>query len=259
MLLIISSHVQAFPFDPNPDWSRFYSSGAEIQQYILRTASKWNLDRDVKLDHWVREARWLEERGQWRVTVEHAGHRRDEYADVLLSGQGVLVHYKWPTIEGLHDFRGHITHSANWDHKFDYSNTRVAVIGNGSSGIQIVPQLQKKCKEVTNFLRGPTWVYYRVPPSKHLGRETDDPNPAYTEDEKKLWREQPAKLRQMRSEMVGRTNKAFRMVWLRPLPDGHADRGDSSLKTVTVTEKLLPLQRNKWRRSLTTIQSSAIF
>ena len=83
--------LQAFPFDPNPDWSRFYSSGAEIQQYILRIARKWNLDRDVKLDHWVKEARWMGDRGQWRVTVEHGGQKWDEYADVLLSGQGVLV------------------------------------------------------------------------------------------------------------------------------------------------------------------------
>ncbi|KAK3113607.1 hypothetical protein LTR53_008935 [Teratosphaeriaceae sp. CCFEE 6253] len=202
----------AFPFDPNPDWSRFYSSGPEIQEYILRTAKKWNLDRDVRLDHWVREARWLDDRGQWQVTVESQGRRFVEYADVLLSGQGVLVHHKWPEISGLHDFKGHITHSADWDHDYDYSNKRIAVIGNGSSGIQIVPQLQQlPGTTVTNFLRGATWVYYRVPPSKHLGRETDDPNPAYTAEEKQLWREDPTELRNMRHDMIARTNKAFRM------------------------------------------------
>ena len=71
-------------------------------------------------------------------------------------------HHKWPDIAGLHDFKGHLTHSANWQHDFDYSNKRIAVIGNGSSGIQIIPQLQKlPGTEVTNFMRGPTWVYYR--------------------------------------------------------------------------------------------------
>ena len=73
----------------------------------------------------------MDKRGQWRITVEHGGQRREEYADVLLSGQGVLVHHKWPSISGLHDFKGHITHSANWTHDYDYSNKRVAVIGNG--------------------------------------------------------------------------------------------------------------------------------
>ena len=86
-----NNELKAFPFDPNPDWSRFYSSGAEIEAYIVRTAKKWNLDRDVKLNHEVKEARWLEDRGQWRLTVEHAGTESHVYADVLLSGQGVLV------------------------------------------------------------------------------------------------------------------------------------------------------------------------
>ncbi|KAK3055301.1 hypothetical protein LTR09_003854 [Extremus antarcticus] len=208
----VPSHIYAFPFDPNPDWSRFYASGAEIQEYILRTTRKWNLDRDVKLNHWIREARWLNDRGQWKLSLENDGRRWDEYADILLSGQGVLVHHKWPEIPGLHDFEGHLTHSADWNHNYDYSNKRIAVIGNGSSGIQIVPQMQKlPGTEVTNFMRGPTWVYYRVPPSKHLGRETDDPNPEYTEEEKKRWREDPEELKRYRKAMINRTNKAFKM------------------------------------------------
>jgi len=56
-----------------------------------RITRKWNLDRDVKLNHEVKEARWMDDRGQWRVTVENEGRTWEEYADVLLSGQGVLV------------------------------------------------------------------------------------------------------------------------------------------------------------------------
>ena len=124
-------------------------------------------------------------------------------------------HYKWPEIPGLHAFQGHMTHSANWQHDYDYSGKRIAVIGNGSSGIQIVPQLQKlPGTDVTNFMRGPTWVYYRVPPSKHLGRETDDPNPPYTDEERRRWREDPEELKKYRKAMIHRTNKAFKMVSL---------------------------------------------
>lgn len=125
----------------------------------------------------------------------------------------IISHHKWPQIPGLHDFEGHITHSANWQHDYDYSHKRIAVIGNGSSGIQIVPQMQKlPGTEVTNFMRGPTWVYYRVPPSKHLGREVDDPNPEYTDEERRNWRENPDELRKYRRAMIHRTNKAFKMV-----------------------------------------------
>ena len=80
-------------------------------------------------------------------------------------------------------------------------------------GIQIVPQMAKlPGTQVTNFLRGPTWVYYRVSPSKHLGREIDDPNPAYSEEDKKRFREDPEELRKYRKGIIQRVNKAFRMV-----------------------------------------------
>ena len=61
---------QAFPFDPNPDWSRFYASGADILDYMKKTVKKWNLDRDLQLGTKVVDARWLEDEGQWKVTVE---------------------------------------------------------------------------------------------------------------------------------------------------------------------------------------------
>jgi cation diffusion facilitator CzcD-associated flavoprotein CzcO len=83
--------LQAFPFDPNPDWSRFYSSGGEIQEYILRTTEKWNLGRDVQLNTKVTSAVWQSDQGQWKVTLDKKGDVKDEYADILISGQGILV------------------------------------------------------------------------------------------------------------------------------------------------------------------------
>ena len=40
----------------------------------------------------------------------------------------------------------------------DYADKTVAVIGTGSSAIQIVPQVQKKAKHVTAFMRSVTWI-----------------------------------------------------------------------------------------------------
>jgi hypothetical protein len=83
---------QAFPFDPNPNWSHFYGSGAEIQEYIKKTVRKWNLDRDIQLNTQVTKAEWQEEQGVWKVSVIHDGVARDEYAEVLISAQGVLLY-----------------------------------------------------------------------------------------------------------------------------------------------------------------------
>jgi cation diffusion facilitator CzcD-associated flavoprotein CzcO len=82
---------QAFPFDPNPNWSHFYATGTEIQEYIKATVKKWNLDRDIRLNTQVTRAEWQAEQGLWKVTVVHDGKTRDEYAEVLISAQGVLL------------------------------------------------------------------------------------------------------------------------------------------------------------------------
>lgn len=136
--------------------------------------------------------------------------------------------YQWPNIKGLQAFKGQRVHSAHWDHEFDYSNKRIAVIGNGSSGVQIVPQMAKlPGTTVTNFVRGPSWIYYRVPPSQHLGRSgKSGNNPMYTEEEKKRFREQPETMTEHRRAMIARTNKAFRMVSCALAIDMTCDAGD---------------------------------
>ncbi|GIZ43150.1 hypothetical protein CKM354_000638800 [Cercospora kikuchii] len=207
----VPAHIYAFPFDPNPEWTRFYASGAEILEYFKRTVRKWNLDRDLELCTKVAGAKWHADEGMWCVEVENTKTlaRREEWCHVLISGQGVLVHENWPKIPGFDKFKGHITHSARWDHSFDYSNKRIAVIGNGSSGIQIVPQMAKlPGTTVKNFIRSGAWVYYRAPPSQHMGRSVEDPNPAYTDEEKESFRD-PEKHQTYRKGIVSRTNKSF--------------------------------------------------
>jgi hypothetical protein len=87
----VPAHIYAFPFDPNPEWTRFYASGAEILAYFKRIVEKWNLGRDLQLNTKVIGAKWQEDLGQWKVTVEKDGVQRDEFCHVLISGQGVLV------------------------------------------------------------------------------------------------------------------------------------------------------------------------
>lgn len=67
------------------------SQGPAIQNYIKQTVKDWNLDRDLYLDTRVVGAQWQEATGEWKVTVENQGKQRDEYCEILISGQGVLV------------------------------------------------------------------------------------------------------------------------------------------------------------------------
>lgn len=102
-----------------------------------------------------------------------------DQADVVIQATGALNNWRWPNIPGLHDFGGKLLHSASWDESYDYSvglgppisrekevaglnfcsqNQRIAVIGNGSSGIQIVPALLPKVAHIDHYVRSRTWI-----------------------------------------------------------------------------------------------------
>ena len=177
------------------------------------TAKKWNLNRDVKLNHKVLEAIWQEDTAQWKITVENSRRTFFEYADILVSGQGVLNSWHWPEIEGLHEFKGHKCHSASWEENYDYSGKTIAVIGNGSSGVQIIPQLAKlPMTKVISFQRSPNYVHTHLAPAILLGRDDDSHNPAYTEEEKEHFRNDPKFHRKYRAKLIHQINAAFKMV-----------------------------------------------
>lgn len=51
--------------------------------------------------------------------------------------------WKWPDLPGLHSFKGNLFHSATWDPDYDLAGKNVAVLGTGSSGIQVVSAIQQ--------------------------------------------------------------------------------------------------------------------
>jgi hypothetical protein len=61
----------------------------------------------------------------------------------------------------LEAFEGARFHSARWDHGFDLTGKRVAVIGTGASAVQFVPAIQPSVEAMTVFQRTPAWVVPR--------------------------------------------------------------------------------------------------
>ncbi|KAK5674458.1 hypothetical protein LTS10_012846 [Elasticomyces elasticus] len=156
----IPSHNYTFTWDPNPNWSHFFAHGPEIQEYFVRFAEKHGSKKYMKLNSKVVECRWDEEQGIWNITIEDqvTGDRWQDWAHCLVNGTGILNNWKWPDIEGLHDFSGSLMHSASWNHGVDLDNKTIGVVGTGSTSVQIVPQLQKIAKQVQVYMRSPTWI-----------------------------------------------------------------------------------------------------
>ncbi|KAJ4152243.1 hypothetical protein NW754_004038 [Fusarium falciforme] len=201
----VPAHIYTFSFEPNPDWSSFYASGPEIWNYIKRTTEKYNLDERVQFKSRVISSIWDDIAGKWKLKIEHNGHVIEDEADVLINGSGILDKWCWPDINGLDSFQGKKMHSAAWDTSLDWTDKRVAIIGNGSSAIQILPQMQPYAARIVNYIRTPTWIS-----SNYLAEMTPEGrNFQYTDDQKREFRENPEKLFELRRLIEHYFNKTF--------------------------------------------------
>jgi cation diffusion facilitator CzcD-associated flavoprotein CzcO len=172
----VPSDVYQTTFSPKTDWSANYGRGAEIKAYWKSLVAKYQLSSTIKLSHRVLEARWSEGLAKWQIRVEHLGAVRVEEADFLITATGHFSDPRLPSYPGIETFQGHLRHTSNYDPAFDAAGKRVAVIGNGASGIQVLPQLQKAVKSLDHYARSPTWIAgsfggEKIPPSTSDSRE----------------------------------------------------------------------------------------
>lgn len=114
----------------------------------------------MKLNTKVVEGRWDEAKGIWNITLEDQNTKEtwQDWAHCLINGTGILNSWKWPDIPGLHDFKGEKMHSAAWNLETDFKGKNIAVIGTGSTSVQIVPALQPTVGHMKVFMRSSTWI-----------------------------------------------------------------------------------------------------
>ena len=148
------------PEDPYLLTSFFLISSAEILEYFKRFADEEDLHHYIHLSTSVRSAVWDESKGIYIVNVESTtGEKKEDWCHVLINAGGNLNKWKcaarqppsfaWrtyksstgPDVKTLHSFAGDLLHSANYPKDKDLSGKRVAVIGTGSSAIQVCGHL----------------------------------------------------------------------------------------------------------------------
>lgn len=151
----IPSIVYQFAHDKNPDWSRLYAEGAEIKRYLDQVQSKHQLHQQTRYDTRVSEARFDEANAQWTINTTNGQAFRCRY---LIKATGAFNSPMTPNIQGLDQFEGELFHTARWPQNLDLKGKRVAVIGTGSSSIQLVPLVADAAAELTVYQRTPIWL-----------------------------------------------------------------------------------------------------
>jgi cation diffusion facilitator CzcD-associated flavoprotein CzcO len=168
----VPSHVYAYSFALNPDWSRRFSPGDEIQAYFCGTAERFNLMPHVRFGEEVTSCEWTG--GRWQLAT--ATGQRDT-VDAVIAATGVLHHPNIPVFPGQETFGGAMFHSARWDHTVGVDGRRLGVVGTGSTAVQIVSALADRVDALTLFQRTPQWILvepnFEIPPEKRAAYRED--------------------------------------------------------------------------------------
>lgn len=212
-----------FSWNPNPEWSKYYVTAPEILEYLDDTADKFGLRKYITLSRKVVGARWLEQKHKWQVTSRETDGRRNvvssfgftdgevgpemvEECDVFINASGFFNHWRWPQLPGRETFQGTMAHSANYDPEIDLRGKKVAVIGNGSSGIQVTTAVQGVASHVTVFIRSPTYITAgfgsRFAPD-------DGKTLQFSEKQKGRWRKDPTEYLRFRKAVEQELNVRF--------------------------------------------------
>jgi len=198
----IPSNLYSYSFAQNPEWSRGFSGSREILAYIHHLVNGFGLEPLIRFGTNVTGITFDEDAGIWTAST---GSGESHRAQAVIMASGPLSNASFPDMPGIDTFEGHKIHSAKWDHDYDFRGKRVAVIGTGASGVQIIPELVKQAQFVKVFQRTPGWVL---------------PRPDYRSPEwqKTLFRRVPAAQTALRKVLFyGHESMALGIIWHSPL------------------------------------------
>jgi len=150
----VYANLYCYSFAPNPHWKTTFGKQPELLEYLRSCADRFGVTPHVRFGHEVVAARWDAATERWAIATSHG----DYTAKVLVTATGYLSEPAIPSIPGLETFAGEMFHSARWNHDFDISGRRVAVIGTGASAIQFVPAIQPEVGRLDLYQRTPPWV-----------------------------------------------------------------------------------------------------
>jgi cation diffusion facilitator CzcD-associated flavoprotein CzcO len=149
------STTYSYWFEPNPYWSRLFAPGSELKRYAEHVADKYDVRRHMRFNAYVEGTRWDDDAQIWQVAL--AGGETLS-ARFLIAATGFLCQPRTPDIAGIDTFAGRIIHTAAWDDNYSLTGRRAAIIGTGSTGIQVIPELAKEVSALTVYQRTPILV-----------------------------------------------------------------------------------------------------
>lgn len=149
------SHVYGADFD----WRSVFATQPENERYFNWIADEFGVRERIEFETEVDSVVWDEEASKWEVRAEGPNGERVVHANAVFSAVGFLSRPNVPEIEGIERFRGRAFHTAQWPSDLNLSGKRVAVVGSGCTGYQLVPAIVEEVEQTFVFQRKPNWCF----------------------------------------------------------------------------------------------------
>ena len=147
-----------FSFEKNYPWKEYFGRGAEVRQYLEHISKKYGVYKNTLFSRDLKRATFDESRDIWVLEVDSPNGLETIEANAIVNAVGTFANPRFPQFEGQETFEGDILHPARWPADFDATDKRVAIIGNGSTGVQLVAPIAADAEQVFVFQRTPQWI-----------------------------------------------------------------------------------------------------
>jgi len=136
-------------------WKERFSSQPENLRYLNYVADKFDLRKYMQFNSKVEAMRFDEANDLWRLKIEDG---RELTSRFVIMAVGLLSIPTPPRLKGMEKFKGRSFHTFYWPHEpVEMSGKKVAVIGTGATGIQVIAEIADKVGDLTVFQRRPNW------------------------------------------------------------------------------------------------------
>lgn len=137
-------------------WKERFPTQAEVEKYVNKAADHLGLRKHIEFNTRITAAQHDEAENVWKVTTSRGDTFSSTY---LITATGPLATPLKPPFAGLDTFQGEWYQTALWPkHRVDFSDKRVAIVGTGATGVQVIPIVAHSAKTLTVFQRTPNFV-----------------------------------------------------------------------------------------------------
>ncbi len=137
------------------NWSEYFAPQPETLRYLQHVVTKFDLRPHMQFGCRAARNTYDEASNTWTVELQDG---RRLTCRLLMTAIGLLSAATLPRYPGVQSFRGQSFHTYNWPHEpVDFAGKRVAVIGTGATGVQVISSIADKVGDLTVFQRRPNW------------------------------------------------------------------------------------------------------